>query len=473
MIITRFGSTGRIISPRRRRAILGAGAAAALLLATAACGSGNAADPPSATATTVANSAPITGSTPASTTLPPTPESPTTGSTSSGLKPIDGAALQVLVDSTIKEQLIPGAVVVLSTPQGDFTAASGTTQLGAQSPPDANTHFRIASNTKTMTAAAVLQLAQEGKLELTDPVSKYVSGVPGGDSITIEQLLKMRTGLYNYTNAQQMATSLDDDPTREWTPQQLLDIAFAQPVNFAPDTEFEYSNTNYVLLGLIIEQVDGKPLATSFQDRLFGPLGMTNTELPAAASFTIPDPFAHGYLYGSSSVALYGEPDYTPEQIAAAKDGSWQPTDYTDINHSFAFGAGNVISTTTDLVTWMDALAGGKVLDAEYQKLWLESPQMEDPDNPAGQSYGYGITRQSWGPNTIYFHGGETAGYNSKIISDIANGVTIVLWTNLTVDVDKERQTANTLMLQILDQIYVTSPFTPSASTAATPTTAG
>src|SRR6478752_7473482 len=155
MIITRFGSTGRIISPRRRRAILGTGAAAALLLATAACDSGNAADPPSATAT-AAHSAPITGSTPASTTLPPTPESPTTGSTSSGLKLIDGAALQVLVDSTISEQLIPGAVVVLSTPQGDFTAASGTTQLGVQSPPDANTHFRIASNTKTMTAVVVL-----------------------------------------------------------------------------------------------------------------------------------------------------------------------------------------------------------------------------------------------------------------------------------------------------------------------------
>ena len=96
----------------------------------------------------------------------------------------------------------------------------------------------------------------------------------------------MRTGLYNYTNAQQMATSLDDDPTKEWTPQELLDIAFAQPANFAPDAEFEYSNTNYVLLGLIIEKVDGKPLATAFQDRLFGPLGMTNTELP-------PGPISH------------------------------------------------------------------------------------------------------------------------------------------------------------------------------------
>jgi len=391
----------------------------------------------------------------------------------SGLKEIDQGALQVLVDTTIKDQLIPGAVVVLQTPQGNFTVASGTTERGVLSAPDADTHFRIASNTKTMTAAVILQLAQEGKLSLDDPVSKYVPGLPGGDNITITELLKMRTGLYNYTNVQQMATSLDDDPAKEWKPQELLDIAFAQPANFAPDAAFEYSNTNYVLLGLIIEKVDSKPLATVFQDRLFGPLGMPNTELPPGSSNTIPDPYSHGYLYGSSSVALFGEPDYTPEQIAAAKAGTLQPTDYTDVNHSFAFGAGDVISTTTDLVTWMDALAGGKVLDAEYQRLWLDSPQIENPDNPAGQWYGYGITRQSWGPNTIYFHGGETAGYNSKIVADIANGVTIALWTNLTVDVDKERQTANTLMLQILDQIYVTSPFTPAASTAATPTTAG
>ena len=175
MITTRFGSIGRMISSRRRRAILGAGAAA-LLLAMAACGSGNAAAPTSADATTAANAAPIIRSTLASTTLPSTTESSTAGATTSGLKPIDQAALQVLVDTTIKDQLVPGAVVVLQTPQGDFTVASGTTERGVQSPPDADTHFRIASNTKTMTAAVVLQLAQEGKLELNDPVSKYVSG---------------------------------------------------------------------------------------------------------------------------------------------------------------------------------------------------------------------------------------------------------------------------------------------------------
>jgi D-alanyl-D-alanine carboxypeptidase len=391
----------------------------------------------------------------------------------SGLKTIDQGALQALVDSRVKAQLIPGAVVVLSSPQGDFTVASGTTELGVQNLPDANTHFRIASNTKTMTSAVVLQLAQEGKLALSDPVSKYVPGVPDGDNITVEELLKMRTGLYNYTNAQQLATSLDDDPTKEWTPQELLDIAFAQPPNFAPDAAFEYSNTNYVLLGMIIEKVDGKSLAAAFQDRLFGPLGMTNTELPAGPDYTIPSPFTHGYLYGSSSIALFGEPDYTAEQIAAAEDGSWQPTDYTDVNHSFAFGAGNAISTANDLAIWMKALVGGKVLDSEYQKLWLDSPQIEDPAKPAGLWYGYGITTQKWGSNNLIYHGGETLGYNSKIAVETTNDVTLVLWTTLTVDVEKEQQTANTLMLEVLDQIMVESPMAVKASDLAGPTTTG
>jgi len=139
-----------------------------------------------------------------------------------------------------------------------------------------------------MTSAVVLQLAQEGKLGLQDPVSKYVSGVPGGENITVAELLKMRSGLYNYTNSPVMATSIDDDPTKAWTPQELLDIAFAQPANFAPDAEFEYSNTNYALLGLVIEKVDGKPLATAFHDRLFEPFGMLNTELPVGTSNSIP-----------------------------------------------------------------------------------------------------------------------------------------------------------------------------------------
>ena len=158
-----------------------------------------------------------------------------------------------------------------------------------------------------MTAAVILQLAQEGKLSLDDPVSKYVPGVPNGDKITIAELLKMRSGLYNYTDAPEFSASLDRDPTKVWTPDEVLAIAFKHPPNFPPGTAFDYCNTNYALLGLVVEKVDGKPLARCFQDRLFGPLGMKDTVLPASTSNTIPDPYSHGYLYGSSSVALVGQ----------------------------------------------------------------------------------------------------------------------------------------------------------------------
>jgi D-alanyl-D-alanine carboxypeptidase len=231
--------------------------------------------------------------------------------TASALKPIDQAALQALVDKTVQELLVPGAVVLLRTPQGDFTAASGTTELGTRNRPGADTHFRIASNTKTMTAAVILQLEQEDKLRLSDPVSKYVPGVPNGDNITIAQLLEMPSGLYNYTNDPELSASIDRNPTKVWTPAELLAIAFGHPPNFPPGTKYEYNNTNYALLGLIIEKVDGRPLAQAMRDRLFGPLGMQRTVLPASTVNTIAEPYSHGYLYGSSSVALVGEPPYS------------------------------------------------------------------------------------------------------------------------------------------------------------------
>src|SRR5256714_3280840 len=118
----------------------------------------------------------------------------------SALKPIDKTALQTMVDTTAKELLIPGVVIVLRTPQGEFTISYGTTLLGANSPPRADTHFRIASNTKTMTAAVIVLLAQEGKLSLDDPVSKYVPGVPNGDKITCV-LLSMRSGVTPFISA--------------------------------------------------------------------------------------------------------------------------------------------------------------------------------------------------------------------------------------------------------------------------------
>ncbi|MGH2598127.1 MAG: serine hydrolase domain-containing protein, partial [Dehalococcoidia bacterium] len=276
-----------------------------------------------------------------------------------------------------------------------------------------------------------------------------------------------RSGLYNYTNAPELAASLDHDPTKVWTPDELLAIAFARPPNFPPGTEFEYSNTNYALLGLIAEQVDGRPLAQAMQERLFGPLGLQRTLLPAPTVNTLPAPYAHGCLYGSTSFALVDEP-YPPAVQAAARAGTLRPTDYTDLNHSFAEAAGGVISTASDLATWTEALVGGRVLDAATQRRWLDSLQPEDPSQPGGQQYGYGISQLRWAANAVYFHGGETAGYNSFIGYDPTNQMTLVIWTNLPVSLDGHT-TANALMVKVLDQIYVDSPLAPSSSPANTP----
>ena len=376
----------------------------------------------------------------------------------SGLKPIDQHALQAMLNKTARELHLPGALILLRTPQGEFTATYGTTRMGSRIRPHAYTQFRIASITKTMTSAVVLQLAQEGKLRLGDRISKYVAGVPNGHNITLAELLEMRSGLYDYTSAPEMAGFFDHHPTKVWTPREVLAISFARPPNFPPGTDYEYSNTNYALLGLVIEKVDGRSLAAAMRERLFRPLDMKDTFLPPRTSNRIPEPYAHGYLYGSSSIITTGipNPPYTPAFLAAVEAGKIQPKDYTDVNHSFASAAGGVISTADDLGTWFRALVGGRVFNAKYQRIWRNS--LKPADNHL--DYGFGINRLSWKHNNFYLHGGETVGYNSEAGYDPGNQLTLVVWSNLTIS-PTQKLTANTIMLNVLDLIYKQSPLRP------------
>jgi D-alanyl-D-alanine carboxypeptidase len=371
----------------------------------------------------------------------------------SALKTIDPKAFQATVERLAKELMVPGALVLLRTPQGDFTASVGTTVLGAQTPPAAGTHFRIASNTKTMTAALIVLLVQDGKLKLTDPVAAYVPDVPNGEHITIAELLKMRSGLYGYTADPELSTMMDATPAKAWTPQEVLAIAFRHPPLFAPDAEYDYSNTNYALLGLVAEKVGGQPLAQQLKDRLFGPVGIEQTSLPASDDTAIPSPYSHGYMYGGSLYALADDP-YPADIQAAAKAGTLKPIDYTNQNSSYATAAGGAISTADDLATWMKALVSGKVFNADYQRQWLTSLQAEDPAAPDGQKYGYGISYQRFGPKAaMYYHGGELPGFNSFMGYDPDNEVALVIWTNLTLSPDGQT-TAQGMLAPVLDEIY-------------------
>jgi D-alanyl-D-alanine carboxypeptidase len=371
----------------------------------------------------------------------------------SALKTIDPQAFQSVVEAAAKQLKVPGAMVLLRTPQGNFNAGVGTTELGVQIPPAANTHFRIASNTKTMTGALIVLLAQDGKLKLSDPVSTYIPDVPDGENITVAQLLKMRSGLYGYTADPALAAAMDANPGKAWTPQEVLAIAFRHPPQFAPDASYEYSNTNYALLGLIAEKVGGRPLAQQFADRLFGPVGLTQTSLPAADDTSMPAPYSHGYMYGGSFYALADDP-YPADMQAAAQAGTLQPVDYTNQNSSYATAAGGAISTADDLATWMKALVSGKVFNADYHRQWLTSLQPEDPAAPDGQKYGYGISYQRFGPSAaMFYHGGELPGFNSFMGYDPDNDVALVIWTNLTLSPDG-RTTAQAMLPTVLDEIY-------------------
>jgi D-alanyl-D-alanine carboxypeptidase len=407
----------------------------------------------------------------ASSTTGPTAASTTTTATS----PATGGPALKNLDNTFRDAVhaavaglgVPGAMVVLRTPKGELDVAVGTTELGARTPPALDTHFRIASNTKTMTAAVVVLLAQDGKLELGDPVSAYVPDVPNGQNITIADLLKMRSGLYGYTADPVLATAMDADPKRAWTPREVLDIAFRHPPQFAPDAAYEYSNTNYALLGLVAEKAGGRPLAELFQDKLFGPLGLDRTSLPAVDDTAIPAPYSHGYMYGGSFYALADDP-YPADMQAAARAGTLQPIDYTNQNASYATAAGGAISTARDLADWIKSLVSGRVFDADYQRQWLASVQAEDPHAPDGQKYGYGISYQRFGPNAaMYYHGGELPGFNSFMGYDPENDVTLVIWTNLTLSPDG-RTTAQAMLVPILDAIYpglsLAGPSTPTTT---------
>src|SRR5262245_41677264 len=203
---------------------------------------------------------------------------------SSARLPLDAPVILDTAERRGKDMLVPGAVVILRTPKGEFKHTYGVTSYRGSTPTDFDQHVRVGSNTKTWTSTVILQMVQEGKLRLDDPVAKYRPDVPNGANITIEQLLTMRSGLYNYSESLELNRALDEHPQRTWTPEQLLALALRHSPLFAPGSKFSYSNTNTILLGLIAEHIDGKPLGDIMRDRLFRPVGLENTLFPTATS---------------------------------------------------------------------------------------------------------------------------------------------------------------------------------------------
>src|SRR5262245_12176626 len=177
----------------------------------------------------------------------------------SGLDAAVGASLSSAAAGAFGGVSAPGAAMAVRTPDGTWVATIGTQDLDGTTPMTADLNQRIGSITKTFTVTAVLQLADEGALSLDDPIGDFVGGTPNPDA-TLGQLAAMRSGSPSYTFDEEFQEQLFGDPNRVWTPEQLVDFVRGREADFAPGEATSYSNTNTVLLGLVIEDVTGQPI---------------------------------------------------------------------------------------------------------------------------------------------------------------------------------------------------------------------
>ncbi|MFM8238071.1 MAG: serine hydrolase domain-containing protein, partial [Actinomycetota bacterium] len=311
--------------------------------------------------------------------------------------------LQDALDTTRTRMGFPGVIAGVWTRDGSWTGVSGTAGPDGGGPPDPQAATRIGSVTKTFTVTLLLQLAADDRLSLDDPIGDWFPGIPN-PTARLHDLAAMRSGIPDYAADPTFQREMLTKPTRTFTADELIAFARLHPADFAPGTRFAWSNTNTVLLARVVSEVAGKPFGALLEERILRPLGLDRTSYPGASA-DLPVPRWRG-------VTDQGRP-------------SWQATDATEWNPSWAAEAGAMISTLDDLRTWTVALATGEgVLDAEAQAARLDS--LAEVRSAPRMSYGLGLRSLSgW-----LGHTGEFPGYGAEIGYDPETGTTVVVLTN-------------------------------------------
>jgi D-alanyl-D-alanine carboxypeptidase len=334
----------------------------------------------------------------------------------------DPATLQRLVDEVV-EAGAPGAIALIRTGQRTWQGVGGLGDLHARHPARPADRFRIGSVTKSFVATVVLQLAGEGRLGLDDSLQRWLPGaVPGGEHITIRQLLNHTSGLYNYTDdllprltAMPARQALRQMAARNFQPRQLVAIATSHRPLFLPGERFAYSNTNYILLGLVVERITGDQLAAQLRQRILAPLKLADTELPGTRR--LGGRHVHGYA--------------PPNQSWLPSDGPASLVDVTQTNPSWAWAAGAMVSSATDLARFYQALLSGRLLDPGLLEAMRTTVDASEQFG-AGAGYGLGLLRLPIGcDGEVWGHGGEIPGYATVVFSSGDATRQLVLMSNL------------------------------------------
>lgn len=332
------------------------------------------------------------------------------------LPPIDpqlAAELQQILDRTVADGYIPGATISVVVPgRQPWSGASGIADRASGAPMQPDTRVRIASISKIFTAVVVLQLVQEGTINLDAPIESYLPGVvPRGGVVTVRNLLNHTSGLYDYLEDRSFLPQAYQDPARLWNPGELVDYAAQFPLAFAPGAAgaWDYSSTNYVILGMLVEQVTGSTLAAEMRARIFDPLELTTT-------FFAPDEPVNGAQAGGYS----------------------RNVDQSEVAMSWVYATANLVSTPDDVRRFILALTGGELLapaTLEQMYGWVDGngqynmPQLE---------YGLGIMRnvlpvgagRPAEASRVVGHIGGFGGFRSAVWTAPASGITVALGVN-------------------------------------------
>lgn len=301
----------------------------------------------------------------------------------------------------------PGVVIFVSDGNETWTAVRGMSDLDAGTPMQVTDRFRIASMTKTFVAVLILQLAEEGWLNLDDEIGGYlpaevISSLDNGDEITIRQLLNMTSGIYNYTDTDDYNFMLEIDPDHPWTAAETVSYVYGFEAYFDPGEGYHYSNTNYNLLEMIIAALTESTLGQQLEERIFIPLGLQDTYLETAEGIGVG--LVHGYE------------DWDEDGVLE---------DVTFINDSIGLGAAGIVSTAADLDVFLRGLAAGELLSAASlaeMTAWIEDGE--------GGFYGLGLVNYGDDAMEAYGHSGAIGGFQSDMVYVPDGNLTVIILTN-------------------------------------------
>ncbi len=287
--------------------------------------------------------------------------------------------------------------------KGIWSSTVGATTLGGSQRPTFPLHTRVGSITKTMVGTLILQLVDEGQIALDQTVVRWYPELPRAQEITVEMLGRMSSGIASYTFDSNFTDQYFGTPGKAWSEDELLKIAFAAPRVFEPGKGFQYCNTNFVMLGQIVEKVRGLSLDAALRKHLFEPLKMTQSSYPAGTD--LPAPYWSG-------CTLQGTPD-----------GTTQPVDATHWSPTFGAGAGQAISDFHDLSLWARALGRGTTLKPDTQRVRL----LPNTYSSKGERhYCFGVGNE----NGWIGHAGTLPGYNTQVSYLPERDLSIVVMAN-------------------------------------------